>query len=1010
MDNFIKIRGARQHNLKNINLDIPKNKFVVFTGVSGSGKSSLAFDTIYAEGQRRYVESLSAYARQFLGVMDKPDVDLIEGLSPSISIDQKTVSHNPRSTVGTITEVYDYLRLLFARIGHPHCPNCGREISKLSVDEITEKIMGEIGKIEGKGGIWGGPEMFKILSPVVRNRKGEFKDLFANILSKGFAKIIFDKKEIDLSKAKTLAVIKTNKHDIDVVIDSISVSKRDTRTPVFMGNLKSRLRTSVEQATNLSDGLVILKDGGEQHLFSEKFSCPHCNLSLSELEPRMFSFNSPIGACPKCKGLGTVYEIDEKRVLKMNLSVLEGGILPIRNLIFNDTWYARLIKKAAEEEGIDLKMALENLQKEKLKVLLHGTGENKEYEVWGKNRFGHATKIYEKFDGVVNELKRRYFGENSSGELESWDAQKYLKEEICPDCHGDKLKPEILAVTINKQNIMEICDLSIDKLIEWSEMIQNIEHRTQNIADKEEKKIKLNDYDFQVSTPIIKEVCSRATFLENVGLGYLTVGRAAKTLSGGELQRIRLASQIGTGLTGVLYVLDEPSIGLHPKDVAALINSLKKLRDIGNSLIVVEHDAETMEAADWLIELGPQAGKDGGKLIFEGTLEKMKKNRKSLTGQYLSGKRKIEYSSMPVNQYISKSVDRYNSKNNTDITDLQIYRPTDLLELKGCTQFNLKNINVEFPLGKLIAVTGVSGSGKSTLIVETLYPALKYYVDGYYNEKMGEFRDIKGTVNLKKIYLVDQSPIGRTPRSNPATYVGFFDAIRDIYALTTEARARGFKKGRFSFNVKGGRCEKCEGAGVLKVEMQFLADVFVTCDVCHGARYNAETLEVTYRGKNISEILNMSVDDAAEFFVNHPKVSEKLTLLKQVGLGYIGLGQAAPTLSGGEAQRIKLADELSRRDTGQNLYILDEPTTGLHFYDVEKLMHTLRALVSRGNTVVVIEHNLDVIKNCDYILDLGPDGGDAGGEVVYQGELSGIINCKKSYTGEYLHKILTNTN
>jgi excinuclease ABC subunit A len=1031
MQDFIKVRGARQHNLQNINLDIPKNKFVVFTGVSGSGKSSLAFDTIYAEGQRRYVESLSAYARQFLGVMDKPDVDLIEGLSPSISIDQKTASHNPRSTVGTITEIYDYLRLLFARIGHPHCPNCGREIQKMSVDEITEKIIGEIVKIGDSGGILGGgPRLFRILSPVVRNRKGEFKDLFVNILSKGFAKIIFDKKEIELSKAKDMAIIKTNKHDVDVIIDTIFVFKKDTRNEVFMGNLKSRLRTAVEQATSLSEGLVILTEGKEQHLFSEKFSCPHCNLSLPELEPRMFSFNSPIGACSKCKGLGTVYEIDEKRVLKMNLSVMEGGILPIRNLIFNDTWYARLIKKMGEEEGISLTLALENLPKEKIEMLLHGPETPKEYEVWGKNRFGHATKIHEKFDGVVNELKRRYFGENSNGELEGWDAQKYLKEEICLECHGDKLKPEMLAVTINTQNIMDVCKLSIGKVISWTETLnqksniknQNDKLNIKNISNETMEQLNnvvlLNDYDLQVSTPIIKEIKSRATFLENVGLGYLTIGRLAKTLSGGELQRIRLASQIGTGLTGVLYVLDEPSIGLHPKDVAALINSLKKLRDIGNSLIVVEHDQETMEAADWLVELGPEAGKAGGKLVFEGNLSEMKKSKKSLTGQYLSGKRKILTNTNQYYQILSNTNKNNNSfsngtmeqLNNEDVGQGTEKKNIEYLELKGCSQFNLKNIDVKLPLGKLIAVTGVSGSGKSTLIVETLYPALKYYVDGFYNETMGEFKDIKGTVNVKKVYLVDQSPIGRTPRSNPATYVGFFDTIREVFAATTESRARGFLKGRFSFNVKGGRCEKCEGAGVLKVEMQFLADVFVTCDVCHGARYNAETLEVTYRGKTISEVLNMTVDEASEFFVNHPKVSEKLELLKKVGLGYIGLGQSAPTLSGGEAQRIKLADELSCRDNGQNLYILDEPTTGLHFFDVEKLLHTLRALVNRGNTVIVIEHNLDVIKNSDWILDLGPDGGEAGGEVVYQGDLQGIHKCRKSYTGEYLQKILTNTN
>jgi excinuclease ABC subunit A len=997
MDGYIKIRGARQHNLQNINLDIPKNKFVVFTGVSGSGKSSLAFDTIYAEGQRRYVESLSAYARQFLGVMDKPDVDLIEGLSPAISIDQKTASHNPRSTVGTITEVYDYLRLLFARIGHPHCPNCGREIQKMSVDEIVAQIIVLMEQMaEGTA-----PTVFKILSPVVRGRKGEFKDLFANIKSKGFVKARIDKKEIDLSRTPDLILIKTNKHDVDVVIDTISARKKDLRDPVFAGNLKSRLRTAVEQSVNLSDGLVIFNE----HLFSEKFSCPVCNISLPELEPRMFSFNSPIGACPKCKGLGTIYEIDTERILKKNLSVNEGGILPIRNLFFNDTWYARLIRKVAETEKINLSTPIENLKKEEINVLLRGT--NQEYVVWGTNRFGHATKIHEHFDGIVAELKRRYFGENSTGEIEGWDAQKYLKEEICPTCHGDKLKPEVLAVTINEKNISEICQFSVDKIINWLK----IELTCYHDLDHDNK---LNDYDWQVSKPIVKEINTRLNFLRNVGLSYLTIGRGAKTLSGGELQRIRLASQIGSGLTGVLYVLDEPSIGLHPKDVAVLISSLKNLKELGNTLIIVEHDQETIEAADHVVELGEWAGKNGGKVTFEGTVEQMKKSKKSITGQYLSGKKKIEYSGTSVNQYISKSVDQYGGmqkKNNTENTDLQIYRFTDLpksglLELNGCSQFNLKNINIEIPLGNLIAVTGVSGSGKSTLIVETLYPALKYYLDGYYSESMGELQDLTGYTDLKRVHLVDQSPIGRTPRSNPSTYVGFFDEIRDIYAATQEARARGFKKGRFSFNLKGGRCEKCEGAGVLKVEMQFLADVYVTCDVCHGKRYNSETLEVIYKGKTISEILDMTVDEAGEFFVNHPKISSKLIFLKQVGLGYISLGQAAPTFSGGEAQRIKLANELSKRDTGQNLYILDEPTTGLHFHDVQNLLNTLRELTSRGNTVIVIEHNLDVIKNSDWIIDLGPDGGDAGGEVVYQGETSGILRCGKSYTGQYLRKIL----
>ncbi len=953
MENFIKIRGARQHNLQNINLDIPKNKFVVFTGVSGSGKSSLAFDTIYAEGQRRYVESLSAYARQFLGVMDKPDVDLIEGLSPAISIDQKTVSHNPRSTVGTITEIYDYLRLLFARIGHPHCPTCGREIQKMSVDEIVAQIIDMMEKeVEGAA-----PIVFKILSPVVRGRKGEFKDLFANIKSKGFLKARIDKKEINLSENPDLILIKTNKHNIDVIIDTISARKKDLRDPVFVGNLKSRLRTGVEQSVNLSDGLVIFNE----HLFSEKFSCPVCNISLPELEPRMFSFNSPVGACEKCKGLGTIYEIDENRILKKNLSVNEGGILPLNRFFFSDTWETRLIKTMAEVEGINLNLPVEKLPRPKLDLLLSGSPT--EYRVEGTNRFGHHTVIYEKFEGVIPQLKRKFFDEKS--DIEGSDYQKYLKEEMCDSCRGDKLKPEVLGVTINEKNIAEVCKFSVDKMIDW---LKN---------DFESG----NEYEKQIAKPIIKEIGTRLNFLKNVGLSYLTIARGAKTLSGGELQRIRLASQIGTGLTGVLYVLDEPSIGLHPKDVAALIASLQNLKALGNTLIIVEHDQETIEAADHVVELGTWAGKNGGKVTFEGTVPNMKKSKKSITGQYLSGNKKIESGKF---QVLSSSA----------------------LELKGCTQFNLKNIDVKFPLGSLISVTGVSGSGKSTLIVETLYPALKYYLDGYYSDSMGGLKDLTGYTDLKRVHLVDQSPIGRTPRSNPATYVGFFDEIREIYALTTEARARGFKKGRFSFNLKGGRCEKCEGAGVLKVEMQFLADVYVTCDVCGGKRYNSETLEVIYKGKTISEILDMTVDEAAEFFVNHPKVSAKLMFLKQVGLGYIALGQAAPTFSGGEAQRIKLANELSKRDTGQNLYILDEPTTGLHFHDVQNLLNTLRELTSRGNTVIVIEHNSDVIRNSDWIIDLGPDGGDAGGEVVYQGETSGILKCKKSYTGEYLKKIV----
>lgn len=952
---FIKIKGAREHNLKNIDLEIPKNKLVVITGLSGSGKSSLAFDTIYAEGQRRYVESLSAYARQFLGVMNKPDVDLIEGLSPAISIDQKTTSHNPRSTVGTITEVYDYLRLLFARIGHPHCPLCGREISKMTLDEIVEKtivlIKEEISKNKIK------PIKFRILSPVVRAKKGEFKDLFDNLLSKGFSKAIIDNQEKTLNDEINL--IKTNKHDIKVIIDELSLDFKQAKDEVFMANLRSRLANSIEQSLNLSDGLVIIEENQKETLFSEKFSCPIDNISLSELEPRMFSFNSPLGACENCKGIGTIFAVDKNLVFNKNLSILEGGILPFNRFFFNETWYSRLIKKVALEEGIDLNTPIGKLPKEKIDILLYGTG--KVYQVRGTNRFGKPTMIYEKFDGIIAELEKRYY--ESSGDYAGVEIQKYMREEICPKCQGKRLKPEVLSVTIDEKNIAQISDLSIDFLLKYFE---------------KELPQKINEYEKQIARPILKEIISRLSFLNNVGLSYLTISRTAKTLSGGELQRIRLASQIGTGLTGVLYVLDEPSIGLHPKDVSSLIATLKQLRDLGNSLLVVEHDRETIESSDYIVELGPKAGKEGGRVIFQGTLDEIKKDKDSLTGLYLSNKKSIKLNRKKL------------IKNQGD------------LFLKGAKENNLKNITVKFPLGNLIVVTGVSGSGKSTLITETLYPALKYHLDGYYPDKIGDFERLEGFQYLDKVYLVDQSPIGRTPRSNPATYIGFFDDIRDIFASTVDAKAAGFKKGRFSFNVKGGRCEKCQGAGVLKIEMQFLSDVYITCDVCQGQRYNKETLEIKYKGKNIYEILKMTVDEALEFFSNHFSIFYKLEILKKIGLGYIQLGQPAPTLSGGEAQRLKLVSELSKKDTGRTLYILDEPTTGLHFHDIEKLLYALQELVDRGNTVILIEHNLDVIKNSSYIIDLGPEGGDKGGQVVYQGEIEGIIKVKESYTGKYL--------
>lgn len=960
MDKIV-IRGARQHNLKNIDVDIPKNKLVVITGISGSGKSSLAFDTIYAEGQRRYVESLSAYARQFLGIMDKPDVDLIEGLSPSISIDQKTTSHNPRSTVGTITEISDYLRLLFARVGHPHCPICGREISKMSVDEIVQRINKEIEekilneKLKS--------HKFLILSPIIRDKKGEFKDLFDNLRSKGLSQIIIDGKTFSLNDE--IDLIKSNKHNIEVVIDTISFGYKEMKNNIFQANLRSRLVNAIEQSLDLSGSLVILKTDKNHFLFSEKFSCPVCNLSLPEIEPRMFSFNSPLGACENCRGIGTIYAVDRNLILNKNLSILEGGILPFNKLFFHETWYVRIIKQVCDEEGVDMNIPISQLTNKQLDTILIGT--DKIYRVNGINRYGRPTTITEKFTGIINELERRYV--ETQGDYAAVEIKKYMREESCPKCQGQRLKPEILSITIDKNNIVQISDQSIDNL---------------TVYFKEQLEETLSVFEKQIAKPIIKEILTRLNFLNNVGLSYLTISRRAGTLSGGELQRIRLASQIGSGLTGVLYVLDEPSIGLHPKDVASLIITLKNLRDLGNSLIIVEHDRETMESADYLIELGEKAGKDGGKIIFSGSLSEINKSTKSLTGQYLTGKKKI-------------------TVGNGHIRPIQINHGK--LLFTGITHNNLKNINIKMPLGNLIGVTGVSGSGKSSLVTETIYPALKYYLDGYYNEKIGEFKKIEGYQYLDRVYLVDQSPIGRTPRSNPSTYIGFFDEIREIFASTIDARERGYTKGRFSFNIKGGRCEKCQGAGVLKIEMQFLADVYVICDICQGNRYNKETLEVKYKGKNIYEILKMTVDEALIFFHNHFKVFLKLSFLQKTGLGYLELGQPAPTLSGGEAQRLKLSNELSRRDTGRTIYILDEPTTGLHFYDIEKLLQAINELIDRGNTVIVIEHNLDVIKNCQYIIDLGPEGGDRGGKVIYQGELDGIYKTKNSYTGEYLSKM-----
>jgi excinuclease ABC subunit A len=959
MTDYIKIRGARQHNLKNIDLDIPKYQFVVMTGVSGSGKSSLAFDTIYAEGQRRYVESLSSYARQFLGLMDKPDVDRIDGLSPSIAIDQKSGSHNPRSTVGTTTEIYDYLRLLFARIGHPKCPNDGTEIKKLAIDEIVILVQAEIEKEVSV--VKKIPHVFTILSPVVRGKKGEFKDLMDNLRSKGFTEIIVDGKNFNLSDDFDL--LKTNPHTISAVIDKISVSHADLKDQIFVSNLKTRLSSSIEQATRLSVGLVVLKTPEIEHLYSENYACPVCGHSLPEIEPRMFSFNSPLGACEVCKGLGNIQKIDPLRIINPRLSYSEGGVLPLNRLIMAETWYTRLIKTVAEEEMVNLQTPLGDLSAREMKVLLYGTG--KKYTVAGTNKQGRPTKIVEVWNGIINRLEEKYF--ETQSEWARLDLNQYMREELCPSCLGAKLKKEVLAITVDGLNINEMTHQSVSELQKY--FAEGLQAR-------------LNPYEQQVGEGILKEVTSRLTFLHNVGLGYLDLARQSKTLSGGEQQRIRLASQIGTGLTGVLYVLDEPSIGLHSRDVDALIASLKRLVDLGNTLIVVEHDEETIRSADYLVELGPAAGIHGGKLMAQGTVDEISHDKNSITGQYLSGAKTIPGTILPLTTTLGT------------------------LKLVGARSHNLKSINLDLPLGNLIGVTGVSGGGKSTLITETLFPALKYYLDGTFTDGMGTYDRLDGFHYLKSAYLVDQSPIGRTPRSNPATYVGFFDDIRELFASTQDARLKGFDKGRFSFNIKGGRCEKCQGGGVIKIEMQFLADVYVTCDVCEGHRYNAETLSVKYKGMSISDILSMTLTDGVNFFKNYPKIYRKLQLLVDVGLGYLKIGQPAPTLSGGEAQRIKLAHELGKREGNNALYILDEPTTGLHFDDINKLMVTLKRLVQKGNTVVVIEHNMDVIKNCQYLVDLGPEGGAGGGNLIFQGPTQDILAVPNSYTAKYLKKYL----
>lgn len=966
MDSIV-VKGAREHNLKNIDVTIPKNKLVVFTGLSGSGKSSLAFDTIYAEGQRRYVESLSSYARQFLGVMKKPDVDLIEGLSPAISIDQKGASHNPRSTVGTVTEIYDYLRLLFARVGHPHCPNCGREISHLSKEQITQSILELAHKSPTPLGV-----KIMILSPLVKDKKGAYLELFVDLKKQGYKKVRIDGHIYLLSE--DVVLIKTNKHSIDLVIDSLVLSKK---TDV------SRLSNDIEQALRFGNGELIvsvIQDKGfeipekpkkmEDQLFSEKFACPVCNISLSEIEPRIFSFNTPHGACENCNGLGTILTVDRNLVFNENLTINEGGILPFANTLEHDTWFSRTIKTFCQDNDISLNKRFSEISKDKQELLLNGTGD-KEYRVVGENRWGRTTSIHEPFHGVIIELKRRF--DESESQLIRTQAEKYMRYEVCPVCMGGRVKKESLSVTIDKKSIVTVSNMPIDECLEF---IDNSKHI-------------LSIREQQVAKIIIKEIHTRLTFLLDVGLEYLTLARGAQTLSGGETQRIRLASQIGSGLTGVLYVLDEPSIGLHQKDNQKLIDTLKKLRDIGNTVIVVEHDEETMLAADYIVDFGPKAGAQGGTIVAEGTVSEIKHNKNSLTGQYLSGTRKI---------HAIKSIqaDILSSQNSSEKKELKII---------GASEHNLKNITARFPLQKLIVVTGVSGSGKSTLVNDILYQALMQKQNPYHKDKPGKFKEMSGDEHIRHVFLIDQSPIGRTPRSNPATYTGCFTYIRELFARTKEAKVRGYGPGRFSFNVKGGRCEACEGEGQIKIEMQFLPDVYVVCEVCNGKQYTSEALEIQFNEKNIADVLAMSVSEALLFFSFVPGLSHKLQTLSDVGLSYVKLGQPAPTLSGGEAQRVKLATELSKRGR-DSLYLLDEPTTGLHFADLEKLLHVLRRLVDQGNTIIVIEHNLDVIKNADYIIDLGPNGGEKGGEIVVSGTPKEVAIHHKSYTGQFLKKVL----
>ncbi|MBY0123416.1 excinuclease ABC subunit UvrA [Bacillus sp. S/N-304-OC-R1] len=936
MENLI-VKGARAHNLKNIDVTIPRDQLVVLTGLSGSGKSSLAFDTIYAEGQRRYVESLSAYARQFLGQMDKPDVDAIEGLSPAISIDQKTTSRNPRSTVGTVTEIYDYLRLLFARVGRPTCPNHGIEISSQTIEQMVDRIMEYPDRTK-----------LQVLAPIVSGRKGTHVKVLDEVKKQGFVRVRIDGEMHDLGEEFELE--KNKKHSIEVVVDRIVIKE----------GITARLADSIETALKLGSGKVLIDVIGEEELlFSENHACPHCGFSIGELEPRMFSFNSPFGACPECDGLGSKLEVDVDLVVpNRDLSLRQHAIAPWEPT--SSQYYPQLLEAVCTHYGIDMDVPVKEIPEHLFDKILYGSNGEKIFFHY-ENDFGQVRENLIEFEGVIRNVERRY--KETSSDYIREQMEKYMAQQPCPTCKGYRLKKETLAVLISGQHIGNVTELSVEEAFKFFDEL--------NLTEKEMK----------IANLIFREIKERLGFLVNVGLDYLTLSRAAGTLSGGEAQRIRLATQIGSRLTGVLYILDEPSIGLHQRDNDRLIDTMKNMRDIGNTLIVVEHDEDTMLAADYLIDIGPGAGVHGGEIVSAGTPEEVMNDPHSLTGQYLSGKKFIP---LPVER--RKNDGRF-------------------MEIKGAKENNLKNVSVKFPLGTFISVTGVSGSGKSTLINEILHKTLAQKLN-HAKAKPGEHKEIKGIEHLDKVIDIDQSPIGRTPRSNPATYTGVFDDIRDVFASTNEAKVRGYKKGRFSFNVKGGRCEACRGDGIIKIEMHFLPDVYVPCEVCHGKRYNRETLEVQYKGKNISEILDMTVEDAVEFFENIPKISRKLQTIYDVGLGYVKLGQPATTLSGGEAQRVKLASELHRRSTGRSLYILDEPTTGLHVDDIARLLIVLQRLVENGDTVLVIEHNLDVIKAADYIIDLGPEGGDKGGTIIATGTPEQVAEVPASYTGKYLKPIL----